>query len=425
MSWQVWEEALSKKNPEAFTNFFNCLRERSNAESRVSSKPYIMYLDPMGYCNLKCPFCPTGNGSNSREKKKLSLATFQHLIDHLGPYLFKLHLYNWGEPLLNKEFPQMVKYAKKYHAVTEISTNLSFPISKEYAEEIVSSGLDVMLCSIDGASQETYQKYRVGGDYELTMKNIKLLKDVKKEKNLETPYIIWRFLVFRHNQHEIGMARKKAKELDVEITFLRPYVKHAEWGSTLPEFSPLISIKTKKKNSVNSDFSKTLSIPEPKNKKENNVGSLNEEVSKTQIDKPKPCTWLWSSITINANGFVSPCCAILKQEDDFGNVDDSIMKVWNNEKYQSARKIFSGKQENVKTVCHNCPVPHIQQEMREFDEMIIRHLLRILSSSERSKIRSLLRKSDKELFMKTIDVYESSWIFKKILKKTQNLIFKQ
>jgi len=347
MFWEIWEDAISKKDKKAISNFFNSLKERSNAETNVKSKPYIMLLDPVGYCNLKCPFCSTGKGSLSRDRKKLSLDVFKDIIDHLGPYLFKLQLYNWGEPLLNKDLPQMVSYAKKHHVVTEISTNLSFPMSKEYAEEIVNSGLDFVLCSIDGASQETYQKYRVGGDFNLTMKNMKMLNDIRKEKKLKTPFLIWRFLVFRHNQHEIEKAKKMAKKLEVEITFLRAFVDKdkPEWASTLTEFMPLNYSAQEIENVNSSDSNKLITIASTNDKKEVFYSSGNTETnlstnkkeksfyssggdsSKTSDDSMQPCTWLWSSMTINANGSVSPCCAIENQNNDFGFVEDSVEKI--------------------------------------------------------------------------------------------------
>jgi len=428
MLWEIWKKAISKKGPEAYENFFNSLKVRNNAESKVSSKPYILYLDPVGYCNLHCPFCPTGDDSLMRDKKKLQLATFKHVIDHLGPYLFKVFLYNWGEPLLNKDLPEMIRYVKKYHVVTEISTNLSFPLSEEYAEEFVSSGLDIMLCSVDG-SQETYEKYRVGGDYELTMKNIGLLNTIRKKKNLKTPFLIWRFLVFRHNQHEMDIARKKAKELDVEIRFLKPFVplRKPEWVSTIPRFSSYkidrqtnervnfelaktITVSNKEKhteqvlNPSKNEVVKTVTVPNQENNEENRQSDRKTKFSDIKKNIPKPCTWLWSAIVINANGSVSPCCAIENQQNDFGNLEDTFETVWNNQNYQSARAIFRGIENKGNTICHTCPVPHIQQDMREYDEEIITYLLGKSSSSEKDQIVSRLKNLDEELYIKALEI---------------------
>jgi len=404
MYQQIWEEAISKKNKIAIKNFFDCIAERNQAKSIVKSNPYVMLMDPVGYCNLKCPFCSTGNGSLSRDKQKLSLSTFKHIIDHLGPYLFKLQLYNWGEPLLNKDLPQMVKHVKKHNVVTEISTNLSFPMSEEYAEEIVDSGLDFMLCSIDGASQETYEKYRVGGNFELTMKNMKMLNKKKKEKKLKTPLIIWRFLVFRHNQHEIEKAKKMAKELGVEMKFIRPFVRDdkPEWASTLPEFTPLEHFNPEIQNKDPSDSQQLITISKNKNEKKETFPSTSEKDSNLSNENPKPCTWLWSSITINANSSVSPCCAITEQKNDFGVVEDSIKSVWNNENYRSARAIFNGTTPGPKTICHSCPIPHIQQEMKQHDENIIGHILKTSSPSEQDKIMIFLKENDEELYQKAL-----------------------
>ena len=120
--WLIWKKAIAGKNKEAYTNFFNCLKERNSAKLIVSSYPYLMNMDPVGYCNLQCPFCPTGAGELEREKTKMHFSVYKKVMDQLGPYLFHLNLFNWGEPFLNSEIPEIIKYAKNFqHKIISIT----------------------------------------------------------------------------------------------------------------------------------------------------------------------------------------------------------------------------------------------------------------------------------------------------------------
>jgi MoaA/NifB/PqqE/SkfB family radical SAM enzyme len=141
---------------------------------RIIGYPIKIYVDPASVCNLKCPLCPTGNGDKSRSKGFMKFEAFKKIIDEVKDYVIQVDLYNWGEPLLNKEIFKMVEYAHKLGIRTRISTNLTI-LSESAVENMINSGLDELIASIDGASEETYQKYRVGGSFEKVIENLKLI----------------------------------------------------------------------------------------------------------------------------------------------------------------------------------------------------------------------------------------------------------
>jgi len=121
-------------------------------------------IEPTNYCNLKCPLCPTGAGLIRREKAAMSFEDFKKILDNLGNQIIHLRLWNWGEPLLNKELPKMIKYAKSKNIYVNTSTNSSF-LNKENVRELTNSGLDHLIVSLDGASEETYSLYRKNGNF--------------------------------------------------------------------------------------------------------------------------------------------------------------------------------------------------------------------------------------------------------------------
>jgi len=367
---EIWEESIKNKKPKAYFNFLRSLEERSKNAKIVRSRPYLLYLDPVSYCNLECPFCETGKRRGSREAAKLPLDNFKKVIDELGDYIFDLTLYNWGEPLLNKDLPEMIQYAKKYSIFTQLSSNLSITLKEEQISKLISSGLDLLICSIDGASQKTYEKYRVGGNFELVIKNIKLFNKLKKELNKKNPYLLWRFFVFRHNEHEIEIAKKLARELNIEIKFARPYIgdsaKTDEWVSTIEPYS----------NNVVSKGDQTVG----------NTDKILNKKGTLQKNNYNNCGWLWSTMVVNSNYSISPCCGIHLEKNDFGKLEYPVEDFWNNKNYKIARESFSNKAVDKEVICTRCPVPEIQQMNQPYDEAILKSFQKIFPTwSQHSK----------------------------------------
>ncbi|GBD03183.1 Coenzyme PQQ synthesis protein E [bacterium HR19] len=294
---------------------------------RVNYYPTRIYVDPTNICNLKCPLCPTGRKEFGRKPGYMKFDDFKKLIDEIGKYLFQVDFYFWGEPLLNKEIFKMVNYAHQNKIRTRISTNFNFDIEPE---KIVESGLDELIVSLDGASDKTYSKYRVGGSFEKVISNIRKLQECKGKMGRANPRITWQFLVFAHNEHEIDKAKKMAKELGVRLRIL-PI--RAGLGYDI--------ILDHKENRFKSWSSKKIS-----RYKENGERKF----------KIKSCLFLWFQSFVNWDGSISPCCAAFYQKDDFGNAfQNGFMSVWNGEKYRFARYIVKNKIKDYKGfICTNC-----------------------------------------------------------------------
>jgi MoaA/NifB/PqqE/SkfB family radical SAM enzyme len=387
----LFPDATGRKTWKAYWNFLVSLHEKRGTKGKVRSKPYVLYLDSVSYCNLRCPFCPTGARTSDRKPSRLSVGNFEHLIDHIGPYLFDLRFYNWGEPLLNKDLPQMIKYAKKHHLMVSISTNLSVPLEPETVKEIVDSGLDFMLCSIDGVSQETYQKYRVGGNFECVINNVRMIQKTKRESDRSTPYVVWQFLVFRHNEKDIEAARTMADELGIPLYLERPYIMdHAnpkEWISTIPEYGGEVIVRSLK------PIRSTMVL-------------RNGKLSNFPVSS-EPCSWLWSAMAISPNGSISPCCGVDNEANDFGSIRNSeddqwnasvIDQVWNNRSYQNARALFGENAQDNHVICNCCPIPDAQQYPRYQDELIFSQLLSKSLFLVRSLLKMYVRRVDRVLF---------------------------
>jgi MoaA/NifB/PqqE/SkfB family radical SAM enzyme len=194
--------------------------------SRCLSSPLELQLEPTNRCNLTCGVCL--RKVKKHEAADMSFEDFKHIIDKFK-YLKLVTLHGWGEPLLNENIFDMIRYAKKYHPDIKIDTNLTC-LDEDNAEKLVASGLDKIVVSIDGLNSGTYSKYRIGGDFDKVMNNLKLL--IKKRKKLKSlkPYITWQFLVFRHNEHEIDNAVKMGRKLGVDhVGITKAFIGDKDW----------------------------------------------------------------------------------------------------------------------------------------------------------------------------------------------------
>jgi len=300
----------------------NYLMNRSEMErlaSRLESYPYNLVSDPSNICYLKCPLCPTWKDREGRPKGKMSKELFQRLLDEMGPYLFTLNLCNWGEPLLNPELPEMIAYAKNYNIVVGLSTNLNI-LSDAMAETIAHSGLDVMIISLDGASAETYSKYRRGGSFETVIKNIGRLLAFKEEGR-KFPLLIWQFLVNKYNEGEIEAARVMAEKVGA---YFLPSPMRTAMGSEL--LFPLYKRVEGMKGWL------------PENARFNRYAY---EITPETRTRQKTCKWLWTTAVVNWDGSVSPCCGVFEKAWDFGTVSEgcAFHAVWNGERFVAARKM--------------------------------------------------------------------------------------
>ena len=309
--------------------------------SYVYSYPLKLTIDPVNLCNLRCVMCPTGIKASGRKQSFMTFNTFKRIIDELGKYLWEIDLFNWGEPFLNKEIFSMVKYARKKKIYVNISTNLSH-FSEDMAVKLIKSNLNRLIISLDGASQESVEKYQKGNNFDLVIKNIQNIVSMKNELKSDLPVLQWRFVVNKYNENEIGKAEKMSQELGIdrlEITKFR-----CDMGNE-------ISLDNE------AQFENVFEwLPE---NEELSLYSYSEKCKKVINDL---CKLLWFESAIHPDGSVAPCCAIWPQKFDFGNINNSpFRKIWNNENYQNARRVSRGDKISLyENICYKCKINKAQ-----------------------------------------------------------------
>lgn len=322
--------ALPTLNLVKIKNFLiSCIEKKKNL-TRLISKPYHVVVDPTNACNLGCPLCPTGVGESQRIKGILKFDQFKKIIDEVESYCIELHLYNWGEPTLNKHLIEMINYANSKNIWTRISSNLSLKYKNDYLEKLLNSGLSLLHVDVDGIDQEVYSKYRKKGDLNIVIDNLRKIKEIKMKNNLKEPIIELAMLAMKQNEHQHKDFFKFAKELNADEVKIDKIQHNPNMDEGWLPTNPELIYKTYEGGEAHSHSST-----------ENTINQ---------------CHWPWSGIVINWDGGTNPCCIIDDPKSDFGNIkNSSIQNIWNNTKYVSSRSEFGDKKEiKENTICNIC-----------------------------------------------------------------------
>lgn len=289
--------------------------------------PISISFEPTTSCNLRCPECPSGLRAFTRPTGMLQTDFFRQTIDDIHKHLLYLIFYFQGEPYLNKDFLKMVKYASDKGLYTATSTNGHY-LTDMVAKNTIESGLDRLIISIDGTTQEVYKKYRIGGNIDKVIEGARNIVKWKKILNSKTPFVFFQFLVVKPNEHQIDQIKRLAKEVGVdELRF-----KTAQVYDYQTDPNQLIPINEK--------FSRY---------KKNKAG---EYISKNKLTNK--CWKLWHANVITWDGLVVPCCFDKDASHRLGNLKmQSFKKVWNNDNYKQFRRELMNSRKNI-DICANC-----------------------------------------------------------------------
>jgi radical SAM protein with 4Fe4S-binding SPASM domain len=288
--------------------------------------PMTISIEPTTACNLRCPECPSGLRIFSRETGNLKEDFFRATIDDLYKDLIYLIFYFQGEPYINPKFLEMVKYASDKGIYTITSTNGHF-LNDENARKTIESGLDRMIISVDGTTQEVYENYRKEGKLETVLQGARNVVKWKKELKSSTPHIIFQFLVVKPNEHQIPEIYKLAKEIGVdEVKLKTAQVYNYEQGNDL---IPTIDKYSRYKQ-----------------KEDGRYMVKNELLNH--------CWKLWHACVITWDGLVVPCCFDKDATHKLGDLKQlKFREVWKGDSYQAFRTSLLKGRDQI-DICTNC-----------------------------------------------------------------------
>lgn len=289
-------------------------------------KPFSLSIEPTTACNLSCPECPSGLKKFTRETGKLDVDFHKKILKGIGNQVFYINYYFQGEPFLHPQFLNLIEEAKRYKIYTSTSTNAHF-IDEKKAEEIVNSGLDRLIISLDGLTQETYENYRVHGNLEKVIEATKFLVEAKEKRMSKTPHLIFQFLVVKQNEHEVEDVFKLANTLKIdEVRIKSAQLYDYKYGNSLM----------------------------PENEKYSRYRRKSDGTYSLKYKTGNHCWRMWSSSVLTWDGKVVPCCFDKDAKHIIASVVDlDFSDIWKSEKYQNFRKMILTNRNGI-DICQNC-----------------------------------------------------------------------
>ncbi len=325
-AWNFLSKLTLRRSWNALKVTVSYMLSRITRQPFHSGLPISISFEPTTSCNLRCPECPSGLRSFTRPTGMLQNKLFEKIIEEQKNTLTYLLFYFQGEPYLHPSFLQLVNFASRKRIYTATSTNGHY-LNDEIAKRTVESGLDRLIISIDGTSQDTYESYRIGGQLNKVIEGTQNVIKWKKSLKSSTPHIIFQFLVVKPNEHQIDEVYELANELSVdEVKLKTAQIYDYENGSELIPSQDKYSRYRKLKSGKYQIKSKLLNH----------------------------CWKMWHSCVITWDGSVVPCCFDKDAHHALGNIESvGLTNVWKSSTYNQFRKTLLKSRSEIE-MCRNC-----------------------------------------------------------------------
>ncbi len=292
-----------------FLNRVGLLKSYISKQSIVSGGPLTLAIESTTKCNLSCPMCL--RATTYFPPVDMELQLFKKIIDEGKNYLEFVDSYGVGEPLLNPELTEMIAYCRNVGIPSGISTNATI-LSEDMSRKLIEAGLDYIIFAFDGATRETYEKYRRGADFEKVRNNIMTFLRVKRETKSKI-FCVLQMVRLKDNQNEIPILIRM-------------------WS-----VDGMDGIRIKKDEA----YFQGSAIP-------------GEDGDRSPMSHP--CYLLWRGpMYIHQDGTVYPCCYIYPEE-AIGNLKkSSLTDIWNSGEMVQLRKAHIRRDLGKYKACQSCP----------------------------------------------------------------------
>jgi len=297
----------------------------SFGRTRVPVSPTLLDAEPTNHCNQKCPGCATGDGTLSRPTGMMKSDTFDKILEDLGGSINFTDLYCMGEPFLSKNIYRFIAVAKERGIFVNIDTNgiLIDP------DKLLDAGLDLVNFHISGTTQEIHEEYRVGGDLENILGNVRKLVEARGQRQDSVTKIRLGMIVFKQNEHQIQEFFAIAKELQVDESYL---IEGSIPNSNLDAMQGMLTTIEELQVYEQATLTK---------------GSLR------RVNRSK-CSWPWHGTSISWNGDVHPCCHDYHDQHKLGNIfEEKFAEIWNGRPAQEFRQRLLDADDIP--MCRQCP----------------------------------------------------------------------
>ena len=336
-------------------NLFLKKIDKMQKRTVLFSRPNTLQFEPTTKCNLKCPLCESTIWD--RKGKDMKFSDFKKIIDQF-PYLTTLLLQGIGEPLLCKDFFEMIDYCKLKKILVGITSNGTL-IDEEMAKKLVEHEIDYMIISIDGATAETFEKTKVGAKFEDVIGNTVNL--IKARGDRKKPKILFHFTGTKDNIHELPQVVKLAKDIGVDVVEAQD--THF-WGDEMLKEKLIGNTMRQEMVSSRKFANEALILAKELGISFDWLGTGGKKSLYSDTDMQMHadqviCKKMFRSCFITADGYVTTCaCSPDPRKLNFGNVlEQDFNTIWNSPKYVAFRK--SRLEGKMPDFCNMCTVPHL------------------------------------------------------------------
>lgn len=324
--------------------------------------PNYIQIEPVGQCNLRCQMCPIQfrqDGPPHGPPAFMAFETFTRLIDEFTQ-LEHLHLQGLGEPMMHPRFFEMVAYAAGQGIRVTTNSNLTL-LNRRRAEQCVTSGLDCLHVSLDGATPQTYERIRLGARFERVQRNLERVLAARQQLNSERPHLHMVMVIMRQNLHELPDLVRLAARWSMAEIFVQ-HLCHDFGESSLPaHYEPMRhfvqeeTLLAEEPDRIEKYFSQARQVARE-------VG-LKLRLPRTQprlhppgTPGPERCDWPWRGAYISYQGYAMPCCMIATPDRlNLGNMaEQGAEAVWTGESYQAFRRQLAS--DEPPEICQSCAV---------------------------------------------------------------------
>ncbi len=303
--------------------------------------PVIAKVDISPLCNLRCTVCvhslpSEGSGpvlaqQRFRAEQRMSVDRYREVVGQLAGRTAAVSLYYLGDPLMHPHLEEICDATREAGLNAHVSSNFSFDLPDERLRALLDSGLTHLSVCVDGLTQETYGRTRVGGRIDRVLDNLERLLRLRRESGRAGPRVEVQYIKFQHNLHELEATRARFTEAGVD--------QFTDFWGSLYNYT---------------DF----------------------DDGRVQVSGPLPAGWaprcLWPhfALLVRYDGDVIPCCthrvgvqyAEGGDRRAVGNVfDQGVWEVWNSPAYRALRRLTANPRRAARepalaaTFCEGCP----------------------------------------------------------------------
>lgn len=302
----------------------------------LKSYPQRLVLELTNACNLHCIMC-------GRDDFNFKLTTFDiNILKNLESILNKVEevtLFGWGEPTLHPQFEEILKYLNNFPVKKYFVTNgMKLDKIQNY---LFDYKVDIMAVSLDGAKPETNDRIRVNSKLDFIVKELKKIVEIKKQRNLNYPYINFVMTMMDSNISELPELVQLASDIgleEVKGVFLTVFTEKL-----------LEECLYNKQDKVKKYFDEAIALAEKLNVKIKLPYQQGEDIAKDKYHKD--CYAAWRDFFVGSDGYIRPCQSTPVKFFKY-DFNKSFMEIWNDAKYQEFRNAINSK--NEPSTCKIC-----------------------------------------------------------------------